>query len=93
MLCLSLCFSAKKSMRQYSRFPVNTFFLNCIIYILCYRCHYYDDEENIGCTLGDWHPLAAEKLLVLKMHTGTDEQLYHRGILTIPGFKSCPNSH
>jgi len=57
------------------------------------RCHYYDDEENIGCTLGDWHPLAAEKLLVLKMHTGTDEQLYHRGILTIPGFKSCPNSH
>jgi hypothetical protein len=35
-----------------------------------FRCHYYDDEENIGCTLGDWHPLAAEKLLALKMHTG-----------------------
>eukprot|EP00088_Acartia_fossae_P005196 TRINITY_DN12277_c0_g1_i1.p1 TRINITY_DN12277_c0_g1~~TRINITY_DN12277_c0_g1_i1.p1 ORF type:complete len:422 (-),score=82.13 TRINITY_DN12277_c0_g1_i1:397-1662(-) len=55
------------------------------------RCHYYDDEENIGCTLGDWHPLSAEKLLVLKMHTGTDEQLYHRGILTIPGFQACPS--
>lgn len=57
------------------------------------RCHYYDDEENIGCTLGDWHPLAAEKLLLLKMHTGTDEQLYHRGILTLPGFQVCPARH
>jgi len=55
------------------------------------RCHYYDEEENLGCTLGDWHPLAAEKLLALSLHTGTDMQLFHQGILTIPGFSSCNN--
>ena len=25
------------------------------------RCHYYDEQQNLGCTIGDWHPLAAEK--------------------------------
>jgi len=56
------------------------------------RCHYYEEEENLGCTLGDWHPLAAEKLLAMAMHTGDDLQLLHRGILTIPGFSTCPST-
>ena len=55
---------------------------------LC-RCHYYDTEENLGCTLGDWHPLSAEKLLALRLHTGDDIQLFQQGILSIPGFKFC----
>ena len=29
------------------------------------KCHYYDENENLGCTIGDWHPLAAEKILAL----------------------------
>ena len=45
------------------------------IYTSIGRCHYYEEEENLGCTLGDWHPLAAEKLLAMAMHTGDDLQV------------------
>ena len=51
----------------------------------CSRCHYYDSEDNLGCTLGDWHPLAAEKLLALALHTGDDVQMLKDGYITIPG--------
>ncbi len=58
------------------------------------RCHYFDVEENLGCTIGDWHPLAAEKLLALGLNIGNDTQVYHSGYLTIPGLPSvnCPKS-
>jgi hypothetical protein len=49
------------------------------------RCHYYDVEENLGCTMGDWHPLAAEKLVSLAMNVGDKTQVYSDGYLTIPG--------
>lgn len=54
------------------------------------RCHYYDTEDNLGCTLGDWHPLAAEKLIALALHTEDDVQMLKDGYITIPGFSSCP---
>ena len=58
------------------------------------RCHYYDEQQNIGCTIGDWHPLAAEKLAALKMNIGNDTQVFQEGFVTIPGVlglkdKSC----
>jgi len=53
------------------------------------RCHYYDEEDNLGCTLGDWHPLSAEKLVMLSLNTGPDLQVYKDGYITIPGFSSC----
>ena len=53
------------------------------------RCHYYDDEDNLGCTLGDWHPLSAEKLAALGLNTGSDLQIFRDGYISIPGFSSC----
>jgi len=56
------------------------------------RCHYYDSHENLGCTLGDWHPLSAEKLIAMGLHTGTDLQMLGEGYITIPGFSTCPST-
>ena len=28
----------------------------------CHRCHYYDAQENLGCTLGDWWELSLSTL-------------------------------
>jgi len=53
------------------------------------RCHYYDSSENLGCTLGDWHPLSAEKLAALSLHTGGDIEMLRDGFITIPGAQSC----
>ena len=53
------------------------------------RCHYYDEEDNLGCTLGDWHPLSAEKLTALSLNIGTEMEAFRDGFITIPGFKSC----
>ena len=52
------------------------------------RCHYYDDNENLGCTIGDWHPLAAEKLLALGLNIGNDSEVFAQGFLTLPGLNS-----
>ena len=52
------------------------------------RCHYYDSQENLGCTIGDWHPLAAEKLVALRLNTAKDTEVYSDGYVTIPGFRS-----
>ena len=58
------------------------------------RCHYYDSDENLGCTIGDWHPLAAEKLLALALNIGNDTEVFADGFLTLPGLRSvqCANS-
>ena len=53
------------------------------------RCHYYDEEDNLGCTLGDWHPLSAEKLTALSLNIGTEMEVFRDGFITIPGFSSC----
>ncbi|KAK4008271.1 beta-galactoside alpha-2,6-sialyltransferase 2 [Daphnia magna] len=52
------------------------------------RCHYYDTHEDVGCTLGDWHPLAAEKLLVLSLNPADDHAIFVNGYVRIPGFPS-----
>ena len=49
------------------------------------RCHYYDDSENLGCTIGDWHPLAAEKLMALSLNEANKTQVYSAGFLSIVG--------
>jgi len=53
------------------------------------RCHYYDSSDNLGCTLGDWHPLSAEKLAALSLHTGGEVQMLRDGFITVPGFTHC----
>lgn len=56
------------------------------------RCHYFDEAENLGCTIGDWHPLAAEKILAIALNQANETQVFADGYLTIPGFHSvkCP---
>ena len=50
------------------------------------RCHYYDEEENLGCTVGDWHPLAAEKLMALALNSGADSAtVFAEGYLAMTG--------
>uniref|UniRef100_A0A182RJH7 Beta-galactoside alpha-2,6-sialyltransferase 1 n=1 Tax=Anopheles funestus TaxID=62324 RepID=A0A182RJH7_ANOFN len=46
-------------------------------------CHYYDDELNLGCTFGAWHPLAAEKLLVFQMNSADDYSVFQQGTVRI----------
>ncbi|XP_058066205.1 beta-galactoside alpha-2,6-sialyltransferase 2, partial [Anopheles bellator] len=46
-------------------------------------CHYYDEELNLGCTFGAWHPLAAEKLLVFQMNAASDYTVFQRGTIRI----------
>ena len=57
--------------------------------LLSYRCHYYDSSENLGCTLGDWHPLSAEKLVAMSLHTGGDMEMLRDGFITVPGYGQC----
>ena len=49
------------------------------------RCHYYDEEENLGCTIGDWHPLAAEKLMAIALNSANKTVVYSDGYLEIDG--------
>lgn len=49
------------------------------------NCHYYDRTKSIGCTLGDWHPLAAEKLLAFKLNQGNNYDLAVNGVIKIKG--------
>ncbi|KAL3207642.1 hypothetical protein MRX96_010114 [Rhipicephalus microplus] len=49
-------------------------------------CHYYEVHEDLGCTMGDWHPLAAEKLLALHLASSSVhalEQVFARGTLPL----------
>ncbi|CAM6031744.1 unnamed protein product, partial [Sphagnum compactum] len=43
------------------------------------NCHYYDEEINSGCTFGQWHPLAAEKLMAYSMNTADDFTVFQNG--------------
>lgn len=47
------------------------------------RCHYYETQHNAMCTFGSWHPLAAEKLLMLKYNSADEHTTFQRGILRI----------
>ena len=64
---------------------IKLYYLSCFVH----RCHYYDKEDNLGCTLGDWHPLSVEKLVTLHLNVGHDVEVFNDGFITIPGFSTC----
>lgn len=64
------------------------------------RCHYYERYEDAACSLGAFHPLLYEKLLVQKLKQptreepeGTKEELRTRGKVSLRGFSNihCRN--
>ncbi|XP_063809872.1 beta-galactoside alpha-2,6-sialyltransferase 2 [Pseudophryne corroboree] len=65
-------------------------------YIPSYRqtdlCHYHEQYYDAACTLGAYHPLLYEKMLIQRINQGTDDNLLRKGKVTLPGFSSinCP---
>ncbi|XP_056610500.1 beta-galactoside alpha-2,6-sialyltransferase 2 [Triplophysa dalaica] len=54
-------------------------------------CHYHERYYDAACTLGAYHPLLYEKILIQRMNEGTENDLKKKGKVTLPGFKkiSC----
>lgn len=55
-------------------------------------CHYHELYYDAACTLGAYHPLLYEKLLVQRLNMGTQADLHHKGKVVLPGFRTlrCP---
>ncbi|KAL6456089.1 hypothetical protein MHYP_G00359400 [Metynnis hypsauchen] len=55
-------------------------------------CHYYTKDRDMACTLGAYHPLLFEKLLVRRMATTSYSDFSNKGKVTLPGFSkiTCP---
>ncbi|MEE6470274.1 hypothetical protein FKM82_008911 [Ascaphus truei] len=55
-------------------------------------CHYHEQYYDAACTLGAYHPLLYEKMLVQRINRGTEDNLLRKGKVTLPGFSSiqCP---
>ncbi|PNI18516.1 ST6GAL2 isoform 5, partial [Pan troglodytes] len=55
-------------------------------------CHYHELYYDAACTLGAYHPLLYEKLLVQRLNTGTQGDLHRKGKVVLPGFQAvhCP---
>ncbi|KAJ3584189.1 hypothetical protein NHX12_014685 [Muraenolepis orangiensis] len=52
-------------------------------------CHYFEPHINAACTLGAYHPLLYEKLLVQRMSASTTPDDLHQGSrVTLPGFST-----
>ncbi|KAG7258284.1 hypothetical protein CRUP_013549, partial [Coryphaenoides rupestris] len=49
-------------------------------------CHYYEQQYDAACTLGAYHPLLYEKLLVLRMNAAPRHDSKVKGRVTLPGF-------
>ncbi|RWS11206.1 beta-galactoside alpha-2:6-sialyltransferase 2-like protein [Dinothrombium tinctorium] len=49
------------------------------------KCHYYDNSTGLGCTLGDWHPLATEKLYTIGLNRASDYEVFVEGKVEING--------
>ncbi|XP_041055583.1 beta-galactoside alpha-2,6-sialyltransferase 2-like [Carcharodon carcharias] len=49
-------------------------------------CHYHERYYDAACTLGAYHPLLYEKLLVQRMNKGMKADLYTKGKVIVPGF-------
>ncbi|XP_075708788.1 beta-galactoside alpha-2,6-sialyltransferase 2 isoform X2 [Rhinoderma darwinii] len=69
-------------------------------YIPSYRqtdlCHYHEQYYDAACTLGAYHPLLYEKMLIQRINQGTEDNLLRKGKVTLPGFSTlhCPiNDH
>ncbi|KAM4796578.1 beta-galactoside alpha-2,6-sialyltransferase 2 [Rhinophrynus dorsalis] len=67
-------------------------------YIPSYRqtdlCHYHEQYYDAACTLGAYHPLLYEKMIIQRINQGTEYNLLRKGKVTLPGFSSiqCPIS-
>uniref|UniRef100_A0A8C5MD13 Beta-galactoside alpha-2,6-sialyltransferase 2 n=1 Tax=Leptobrachium leishanense TaxID=445787 RepID=A0A8C5MD13_9ANUR len=61
-------------------------------YIPSYRqtdlCHYHEQYYDAACTLGAYHPLLYEKMLIQRINQGTEDSLLRMGKVTLPGFSS-----
>ncbi|XP_049640364.1 beta-galactoside alpha-2,6-sialyltransferase 2 [Suncus etruscus] len=55
-------------------------------------CHYHELYYDAACTLGAYHPLLYEKLLVQRLNTGAMGDLHHKGKVVLPGLRAvrCP---
>ncbi|XP_076991050.1 LOW QUALITY PROTEIN: beta-galactoside alpha-2,6-sialyltransferase 2 [Tamandua tetradactyla] len=55
-------------------------------------CHYHELYYDAACTLGAYHPLLYEKLLVQRLNAGPSEDLRRKGRVALPGFRAlrCP---
>ncbi|XP_067841538.1 beta-galactoside alpha-2,6-sialyltransferase 2-like [Heptranchias perlo] len=51
-------------------------------------CHYHERYYDAACTLGAYHPLLYEKLLVQRMNKGMEADLYTKGKVVVPGFST-----
>ncbi|XP_054483334.1 beta-galactoside alpha-2,6-sialyltransferase 2-like [Anoplopoma fimbria] len=51
-------------------------------------CHYYERYHDAACTLGAYHPLMFEKLLVQRINQGDQDQLRRKGKVTLRGFRA-----
>ncbi|XP_069492993.1 beta-galactoside alpha-2,6-sialyltransferase 2 isoform X2 [Ambystoma mexicanum] len=51
-------------------------------------CHYHEQYYDAACTLGAYHPLLYEKLLVQRMNRGLEDDLHRKGKVILPGFNS-----
>ncbi|XP_075333394.1 beta-galactoside alpha-2,6-sialyltransferase 2-like [Odontesthes bonariensis] len=51
-------------------------------------CHYHERYRDAACTLGAYHPLLYEKLLVQRINRGGQDQLRTRGKVSLRGFSA-----
>ncbi|MBN3314028.1 SIAT2 sialyltransferase, partial [Atractosteus spatula] len=51
-------------------------------------CHYHEQYYDAACTLGAYHPLLYEKMLIQRVNMGTEEDLKKKGKVTLPGFRA-----
>lgn len=56
-------------------------------------CHYHEHYYDAACTLGAYHPLLYEKILIQRINTGPESDLWRKGRATLPGFSTidCDN--
>ncbi|XP_028809956.1 beta-galactoside alpha-2,6-sialyltransferase 2b isoform X2 [Denticeps clupeoides] len=51
-------------------------------------CHYYEHYRDDACTLGAYHPLLYEKILVRRMSLDSEDTIKAKGRVTLPGFST-----
>lgn len=51
-------------------------------------CHYHEHYYDAACTLGAYHPLLYEKILIQRINSGSENNLRRKGKVTLPGFRT-----
>ncbi|XP_054168600.1 beta-galactoside alpha-2,6-sialyltransferase 2-like [Oppia nitens] len=49
------------------------------------KCHYYDNNIDMGCTFGHWHPLSTEKLYLLAINECNERETVIKGKVSLRG--------